>query len=66
MKISLYENMWSQGLWKRLPYWLEKESSWFLRKLRIVIPQDPDTPLFGIYLKILHHTAKTLVQLYSQ
>jgi hypothetical protein len=45
-----------QPLWK---------SIWqFLRKLEIVLPEDPAILLLGIYSKILHHTTISLAALY--
>ena len=29
---------------------------WFLRKLKIVLPEDPALPLLGIYQKLTYHT----------
>jgi hypothetical protein len=47
-----------QPLWK---------SIWrFLRRLGIVLPQDPAIPLLGIYIeKMFYHTTRILAQLYS-
>jgi hypothetical protein len=43
----------SQSLWKSI--W------WFIRKLDIVLPEDPTIPLLGIYPKDLQHITLLLM-----
>jgi hypothetical protein len=43
------------------PFW--KSVWWFLRKLEIVLLDDPAIPLLGIYPKMLQHITRTNVPL---
>ena len=47
-----WENKLIQAVWKEI--WL------FLRKLGIILPEDPAILLLGIYPKILHYPTKAL------
>jgi hypothetical protein len=58
---TLFHCWWNcnlvQQLWK---------SVWeFLRKLDIVLPEDPAIPLLGIFQKMPHHTTRTHAPLCS-
>jgi hypothetical protein len=39
--------------------WYNYSVWWFLRKLDIVVPEDPAKPLLGIHQKMLQHVIRT-------
>jgi hypothetical protein len=46
-------------------YYYIWKSIWFLRKLEIVIPEDPFIPFLGIYPKGAHQTPRTHIPICS-
>jgi hypothetical protein len=55
-------NCWWEG---KLGETLWKSIWWFLRKLGIILPQDPDIVLLGIYPKDAPPYHRILAKLYS-
>jgi hypothetical protein len=58
---TLFQCWWDSKLIQ--PLW--KLVCCCLRKLEIVLPEDPAIPLLGIYPKVLHHIKRTHVLLCS-
>jgi hypothetical protein len=58
---TIFHCWWNCKLGK--PHWT---SIWcYLRKLEIVLPEDPAIPLLSLYPKMPHYTTKTCAQIFS-